>query len=255
MKKLVATTLDLNLKTLRLPTMLREYSNMAQRSIEQKLSCEQYLNCLTELEVQDRHNKKITSLMKGAKFPLTKTLDQYNFHEVKGINEQQVHEICSGNFIEDYNNIIFVGPPGSGKSHLSIAIGRELCLKGVKVLFTTTCYLVQELIKAKNSLNLSSYFKRLGKYKLIIIDELGFIPFDKKESDLLFQFISDRYEKGSLLITTNLVFSEWDKIFKDLATTTAVVDRIIHHSLIFEMDSDSYRSKEANKRLTKKNKM
>ena len=151
--------------------------------------------------------------------------------------------ISSGSFLIDSKNIILYGPPGTGKTHLSIAIGRQLCLKGFKILFITACELVQNLIKASKDLHLSDYCKKLRRYELICIDEFGFIPFNRNESDLLFQFISDRYERASILITTNLVFSEWDKIFKDNATTSAVVDRLVHHCLIVECKGDSYRTR------------
>lgn len=246
--------LEVGLKALNLPTFLSQYALMAQQALEHKTTCEQYLYSLVELEVQEKHQRRIKSLLKGAKFPLTKTIDQYNFDEAEGVCQQQINELCAGNFVHDAKNIVIYGLPGTGKTHLAIGIGRELCLKGVKVLFITACDLVQELIKAKNNLSLSNYLKRLRRYQIICIDELGFIPFEKHESDLLFQFFSDRYEKGSVLITTNLVFSEWDRIFKDTATTTAVIDRIIHHSIIFELNSESYRTKEAKKNLTKKSK-
>ena len=140
--------------------------------------------------------------------------------------------------------------PGSGKTHLAIAIGRELCLKGYKILFSTGCELTQNLVKAKNNLTLTNFFKKMTFYDLVIIDELGYIPFEKTESDLLFQFISDRYEKKSILITTNLAFSEWDTLFQDKMIATAAIDRLVHHSQIFNFERDeSHRTETAKKRL------
>ena len=133
-----------------------------------------------------------------------------------------------------------------------MAIGRELCLKGIKVLFHTGCSLVQELVKAKNNLTLTNYFKKLMAYDLVIVDELGYIPFEKTEGDLLFQFISDRYERKSLLITTNLAFSEWENVFKNKMIATAAIDRIVHHSQIFKFEKEkSFRAEEAKKKLKK----
>jgi len=160
--------------------------------------------------------------------------------------------LAQGNFLANHTNLILFGSSGSGKTHLALALGRELCLKGKKVIFFTGCSLVQELVKAKNSLTLTNYFKKMGAYDLVIIDELGYIPFERIEADLLFQFISDRYEKKSILITTNLAFSEWDKVFKDELVAAATIDRLIHYSVILEFRKEiSYRAEQAKKKLKK----
>jgi DNA replication protein DnaC len=250
MKNQCRIGLELNLKELSLTSFLKNYDKISVDIINENLSSEHYLYRLSQLEVEERRNRRIQNLLKGAKFPLQKTLSEFNFDEVPTIKKEVLLELAEGNFIPDCKNIVLYGPPGVGKTHLSIALGRELCFKGYRVLFITACELVQQLIKAKNELALSQFFKRHRKYHLVCIDELGFIPFNKTEADLLFQFISERYERGSLLVTTNLVFSEWGNIFKDATTTAAVVDRLIHHCVILECNSDSYRSKEARKRLT-----
>ncbi len=243
--------LELNLNALKLSTMLKNYEEVGETVIQENMSCEQYLYRLTELEVEFRHNRRIESLLKRSQFPLVKTLSSFNFNEVPGVKKEAVLQLADGNFVNDAQNVVFYGGTGSGKTHLAIALGRELCQKGYRVLFINACDLVQMLIKSKNSLSLDKTFKNLGKYDLVILDELGFIPFEKSESDLLFQFVSKRYERGSILVTTNLVFKEWDKIFKDLLTTAAVVDRLIHHCVIMEFN-DSYRAKEAKKKLSAK---
>ena len=217
MTQALRASLEINLKSLNLPTMLTNYDKESTEAMGQGKSCEQYLLSLTELEIQHRRDKRIKNLLKVAKMPLVKTLDSYDFDQVKGLKKQTILELATGNFLSDAKNLVFFGPPGTGKTHITLALCRELCLRGHKVLFVTAVELVQELIKAKNNLSLSRYFKRMRAYKLICIDELGFIPFKREEADLLFQFISDRYEKGSILITSNLVFSEWDKVFKDSA--------------------------------------
>ena len=168
------------------------------------------------------------------------------------ISRESIIQLAHGNFLSDANNVIFFGTPGSGKTHLASGIGRELCLKAFKVLFYTGCSLIQDLVKAKNNLTLTNFFKRLMAYDLVIIDELGYIPFERAEGDLLFQFISDRYERKSILITTNLAFSEWDILFKNKMVATAAIDRLVHHSQIFKFEKEnSYRAEEARKRLKK----
>jgi DNA replication protein DnaC len=243
--------LDSSLKNLRLPAMLAEYSNFAMLALEEKLSYEHYLLNLSKREVEQRFNNRVKYLLKQAKFPRVKTIDEYDFSKVE-ISKEAIIQLCHGNFLADFNNIIFFGTPGSGKTHLAMGIGRELCIKGFKVLFYTGCSLIQELVKAKNNLTLTNFFKKMTAYDLIIIDELGYIPFEKKEGDLLFQFISDRYEKKSILITTNLAFSEWDSLFKDKMVASAAIDRLVHYSQIFKFEKEkSYRAEEAKKRLKK----
>lgn len=251
MEATLKANLDTNLKVLKLPTVLSEYSDMARQALENKYTYEQYLLTLSKREVEQRFNKRVKYLLNQAKFPKLKTMAEYDFSRVE-ISKEAIIQLCHGNFLSDYNNIVFFGTPGSGKTHLAMAIGRELCLKGIKVLFHTGCSLVQELVKAKNNLTLTNYFKKLMAYDLVIVDELGYIPFEKTEGDLLFQFISDRYERKSLLITTNLAFSEWENVFKNKMIATAAIDRIVHHSQIFKFEKEkSFRAEEAKKKLKK----
>lgn len=243
--------LECNLKNLKLPSMLKNYSQEATRALEDNNSFEQYLYNLSCQEVNQRHNNKVKYLLKSAKFPATKTLDSYDFSKVE-IKKEVILELAQGNFLANHTNLILFGSSGSGKTHLALALGRELCLKGKKIIFFTGCSLVQELVKAKNSLTLTNYFKKMSAYDLVIIDELGYIPFEKNEADLLFQFISDRYEKKSILITTNLAFSEWDKVFKDELVAAATIDRLIHYSVVLEFRKEiSYRAEQAKKKLKK----
>ncbi len=251
MKASLKANLESSLKNLRLPTILKEYSEVAALSLESKYTYEQYLLNLAKREVEQRFNNKVKYLLKRAKFPKIKTINDYDFSQID-ISKEAINQLCSGNFLGDYNNIIFFGTPGSGKTHLAMGIGRELCLKGYKVLFYTGCSLIQELVKAKNQLTLTNFFKKMMAFDLVIIDELGYIPFEKTEADLLFQFISDRYERKSILITTNLAFSEWDTIFKNKTIASAAIDRIVHHSQVFKFEKEtSFRTDEAKKRLNK----
>jgi DNA replication protein DnaC len=241
--------LESNLKNLKLPTILGNYTKAAKEALEQKSSYEQYLLRLSRNEIEERFNKRIKQLIGQARFPRIKTLDSFDFSQVN-ISKECIVQLSHGNFLDDAINIVFFGSQGSGKTHLASAIGRELCLKGYRVIFFTGCALVQDLVKAKNNLTLTNFFKKMSVYDLVIIDELGYIPFEKVEGDLLFQFISDRYEKKSLMITTNLAFSEWDKVFKDVMVSSAAVDRIVHYSQIFNFEKeDSFRTLEAKKRL------
>lgn len=243
-------SLDTKLKILKLPTMLLKYEEEAKISLDNKNTYEQYLLNLAQAESEARFNKRIKYLLKQAKFQKLKTIDEFDFTKTD-IKKEVIIQLTHGNFLNDSENIIFFGTPGSGKTHLAIGIGRELCLKGFKVLFHTGCSLVQELVKAKNNLTLTNFFKKLKAFDLIIIDELGYIPFGKSEGDLLFQFISDRYEQKSLLITTNLAFSQWDTLFKDKMIATASIDRLVHYSQIFKfINKSSYRADHAKSRTS-----
>ena len=241
--------LELNLKTLKLPSILRSYQKISEDAAEEGLTCEQYLYRLTDIEVEKRKENKIRSLIQQAKFPLKKLLSDFKFEETPSISRQSFIELAEGHFLADAKNILLYGPPGTGKSHLAMGLARELCIREKKVIFFTACDLTQRLIKEKNNLRLSEFLKKLNRYDLICIDELGFIPFERAEADLLFQCFSSCYERTSVLITTNLVFSEWNEIFKDLKATTAAIDRLIHHAYIFGMDEESFRAKEARKNM------
>jgi len=250
MEASLKANLESNLKALKLPTMLANYSECARVSASENYTYEHFLLSLAEKELEKRRANRIQYLLKKAKFPKTKLLNEFDFKRTE-IGKEPIIQLCHGHFLAEAYNVIFYGQSGIGKTHLAMAIGRELCFNGFKVIFFTGCELIQNLVRAKDNLRLSDYFKKLHSYDLVIIDELGYIPFQKSEGDLLFQFISDRYERKSLMITTNLSFSEWDVMFSDKMVATAAIDRLVHYSHIFKFvdpQKESYRTEVARKR-------
>ncbi len=241
--------LDYNLKQLRLTTFLQSYQEQAEEAIKQQHSYIHYLAILAELEVVKRSNALIQRRLKEAQFPLIKTLDSFDFTQVASVKKETIVQLCEGNFTARAQNIIFFGPCGTGKSHLAIALGRELCLKKYSVYFKNVSHFINLLQEANQSLSLHKFFKRMQKYDLIILDELGYIPFEREATNLLFQFLAEQYERRSLLLTTNLAFSQWDQLFKDKQTTVAAVDRLVHHSYVLQFHGDSYRLKVSQKEM------
>lgn len=240
--------LSLHLRELRLPTILKEFSVIARQCEKDKPPYEQYLASLLQVEITERRRKKSQRLLREAKLPVDKDLEDFDFDIRTGITRAQAFEISKGDFLQKAENIVFYGSFGVGKSHLAMAIGKKLCLAGYRCLFLTTQGLITILLEAQNDLKLSSAMKRLDKFDLIILDELGYTPQSSDGADLFFQFISDRYERKSILITTNLTYSEWDKVFLNRATTQAAIDRIIHRCQTYNLKGPSFRAQEAQKR-------
>ncbi len=245
-------TLMQHLKELRLPTFAKEYIEVARQCEKLQKSYEQYLAMLAKMEVEERKRKKALKYLREAKFPLDKDLEDFDFEWCAGITRQQAFRLAEGEFIKKAENITFFGCFGIGKSHLAIAIAKKLCEKGFRCFFTTTHALINQLEEAQKSLTLTALLRRLDKFDLIVLDELGYTPQGKEGADLFFQFISERYERKSLMITTNLTYSEWDQVFLNPTTTQAAVDRIIHRCQNFSISGKSFRAEEAKKRLEKK---
>ena len=233
--------LDHRLKALRLPTVLREYGKLARQSAAEGLDHVQFLARLIELEMIDRERRMIERRIKAAKFPAVKSLDSFDFKAIPALNKMQVLELARCEWIERRENVIALGPSGTGKTHIALGLGLSACQKGLSVGFVTAAALVHELMEAKDERRLLRLQKQMVGYKLLIIDELGFVPLSKTGAELLFELISQRYERGATLITSNLPFDEWTETFGSERLTGALLDRLTHHVNILEMNGDSYR--------------
>lgn len=231
-----------------LTAIRRIYRDGAQRAIQESMSYEDYLLMLIEHEWEIRRQRRTERLLRESRLPLEKNIETLELKLFPRKVIQQVKTIIEGNFIEHKENILVFGNPGSGKTHLVCALGQELIRKGRRVYFTTCALLLQELLLAKREYKLPQKLKKLTRYEAIIIDDIGYVQQEKEEMEVLFTLLAERYERGSVLITSNLPFSKWEKIFKDPVMTTAAIDRIIHHSIILELNTSSYRMKEAKKR-------
>ncbi|MEI6243099.1 MAG: IS21-like element helper ATPase IstB [Chlamydiota bacterium] len=246
--------IDKGLKELRLPTIREIYAPLAQKAQSDTVAYEEYLFWLIEQEQESRRVSRIERRLEESKIPLSKDLSAFQMkrHSVKfGI---QVKSLCKGDFIRQKENLLIFGNPGSGKTHLLCAIGQELIRsQDMRVLFTTNSRLMQELLLAKKNLQLTKVLKKLTFYQGIILDDIGYVEQSKEEVEVLFTFISECYEKTSLLISSNLPFSKWDLIFKDQMMATAAVDRLIHHSVILEMNVTSYRMESSKEKQKKEN--
>ena len=227
------------LKLLKLPTFLREYEKLARQCAAEGLDHIQFLARLVELELIDRERRTIERRIKAANFPAVKSLDSFDFKAIPKLNKMQVLELARCDWIERRENVIALGPSGTGKTHVALGLGLHACQKGLSVGFTTAAALVNALMEARDERRLLRLQKQI-KYKLLIIDELGFVPLSKTGADLLFEMISLRYERGSTLITSNLPFDEWTETFGTERLTGALLDRLTHHVSILEMNGDSY---------------
>jgi DNA replication protein DnaC len=247
----ISSRLRLYLKELHLPTVREVYDEAARMAEREHMSFEQYLLHVIERECEVRRTNRIGRLLRDSGLPLEKTFDTFNRDRLPRAQNAQVTSLLDGAFLERTENVLVFGRSGSGKTHLLSAIAHELIQRHEKrIRFTTCSILVQELLLAKRDLKLARYLKRMARYDGLIIDEVGYIQQNRDEMEVLFTLLADRYERGSVLLTSNLPFSKWDQIFKDPTTTAAAVDRLVHHSIIIELNLDSYRL-EASKKLPK----
>jgi len=234
-------SLNHHLKALKLPEMLASYAEEAERCLKSGTSYEAFLNRLAEQEVLGRMSRQVQVRFKKAQFPALKTVDSFNFEALPDLNKTQIMTLMSGKFCEKGENILALGNSGTGKTHLAIAIGVAACQRGESVLFQTAAHLAIALSEAHDAKKLLNFQKKIRTYKILIIDELGYVPFSKSSSELLFDVFSQRYEQGSLVITSNLPFEEWPQIFGCPRLTAALLDRLTHHAHILEMKGQSFR--------------
>jgi DNA replication protein DnaC len=230
---------------LQLPFIRAHYHELAQTAVEQQWGHLEYLQRLIEGEVARREDKSLAQRIRRARFPLSKTLDQFQWNWPKKINRAQIQNLFRLNFVEQKANAIFLGGVGLGKTHLCIALGHAACQRGYSVLFTTAIDIIHTLSAAAATGSLKRTMQRYLKPKLLVVDELGYLPIDKHGADLLFQIISERYERGAILMSTNRAFKNWPEIFNnDTTLTSALLDRLLHHAETCVVEGKSYRAKD-----------
>jgi len=236
------------LKELHLPTVRECYEDQAGLARRESQSYERYLLELMEREREVRRQNRIARLMRESKLPLEKSLAVFDRQRLPRKVDAHVSVLLDGSFLDRRENVLAFGNPGSGKTHLLCAIGQELIGQGRRVKFFTCSLLVQELLIAKQDLHLARVLQRLRKYDAVIIDDIGYVQQNREEMEVLFTLLADRYERGSVMLTSNLPFSKWEQIFKDPMTTAAAIDRLVHHSVILELNLPSYRLEQSKKR-------
>jgi DNA replication protein DnaC len=235
--------LEHHLKELKLPTFLREYGKLAGQCAAEGVDYPDYLLRLSELELIDRNHRMVDRRIKAARFPTTKSLDTFDFLAIPSLNKALVLELARCEYIDRRENVIALGNSGTGKTHVALGLGLAACQRGMSVGFTTAAALVHELIEARDDKRLLNLQRKLARLNLLIIDELGFVPLSKTGAEMLFEVFSQRYERGSILVTSNLPFDEWTDVFGSERLTGALLDRLTHHVHILEMNGDSYRLK------------
>ena len=226
--------LEHHLKELKLPSFLREYGKMAAQCTAEGVDYPEYLLRLAELELIDRHQRMVERRIRAARFPAVKSLDTFDFPSIPSVNKVLVMELARCEYIERRENVIAVGNSGTGETHVALGLGLAACQQGMSVGFTTAAAVVHEMMEARDERRLLN---------LLIIDELGFVPLSRTGAELLFEVFSQRYEQGSILVTTNLPFDEWTEVFGSERLTGALLDRLTHHVHILEMNGESYRLK------------
>lgn len=244
--------LDAHLKRLRLPTVAKLYPKLARDAESGSITYERFLLALFEAEVAARDANMLKERVKAAKFPFAKDFDEFDFAAIPSLNKAKLLHLAEGEYLARRENVLLVGTQGTGKTHLAIALGRAACRQGKRVQFTTAAGLANDLAEAQAAYRLSRLEAALAKVDLLIIDELGYVPFNTTSAQLLFGAISARYERGSVIVTSNKEFGKWTEVFGDPALTGALLDRLTHHAHIFSVNGESFRFKQSLSRSEKK---
>jgi len=235
------------LKELHLPTARACYAELADAARREELTHEAYLLEVLARECQGRRQNRIERLLRESRLPVDKSLGAFDLKRLPAKVSAVVRTLVDGSFLDRKENVLAFGNPGSGKTHLLCGIGQELIRAGRTVYFASTNLLVQELLLAKRELRLPKAIKKLARYQALLLDDLGYVQQSREEMEVLFTLLAERYERGSVLITSNLPFGKWESIFKDAMTTAAAIDRLVHHSVILELNLPSYRVEQAKK--------
>lgn len=246
-----AVLLEHHLKQLKLPTMLREYAPVAASCSKDRCDYPTYLLRLAERELIDREKRAAERRVKAARFPVIKTLDTFDFNAQPSINQPMVRELVTGQYIDRHENVLLAGNSGTGKTHLASALAFSACTQGRRVRFFTVTALVTQLIEAREERQLQRILQQLERHDLLVLDELGYVPFSKLGAELLFEVISRAYERVSLIVTTNLPFEQWTEVCGSERLTGAILDRLTHRVHILEANGESYRLRESKRRQTK----
>jgi DNA replication protein DnaC len=233
------------LKQLHLPGIMECYEEFRRLALKESFSYEEFLLELLEKECEVRTHNRISRLLKESKLPLEKSIENFDLKRIDVKIGHQVKSLLEGSFLDRRENVLAFGNPGSGKTHLLCGIAQKLVRDGRRILFCTCSLLVQELLISKRELELSKKLKKLSRYDALIIDDLGYVQQEREEMEVLFTLLADRYERGSVMLTSNLPFSRWEQIFKDPMVTAAAIDRLVHHSIIIELNLESFRMEQA----------
>jgi DNA replication protein DnaC len=244
MKAAVKAQLLANLKALKLSAMISQLEGCLRQARESSEDYAEFLLNLTELEVATRMENGRKRRLRDAKFPLLKPLEIFKFEAAPDLDTRLIKDLAGGRYIKDARNVIFLGRSGTGKTHLATALGMEACSQGIRTRFVTGCALANELIEARDEKTLARVIKRYAGYGLLIIDELGYVPFSKEGAELMFQVLAERHERRSVIITTNLGFGDWTQIFGDPTLTAALLDRVTHKAFTINCTWESYRLKD-----------
>lgn len=241
-------TLEMLLKTFKLPTFAREYAAVGDTAAREGLTHPAYLLALARMEAHERADRRTLRLLEESRLPKEKSLASFDLSRLSPKARTSFNALKDGSFLDRAENVLAFGNPGTGKTHLLCALGQELVRNGRTVLFTPTFQIVQRLLAAKRDLRLPSELKKLDRFDALLLDDIGYVQQSREEMEVLFTLLAERYERRSVLITSNLVFSRWDQIFKDPMTTAAAIDRVVHHAVILELNMESYRAEAARQR-------